>query len=139
MSGLVLEPTPFYQKFHTKYQVDFFHGRDDSRQGVPILAKRHIIHGLPYTSITCFVNKAISEGLAQARVDHSHSCKIREIRLDYDEHSKAFSVYHILEALDKNFVEEIHERQGRNRCFSELELSTFLANISDAISNAHSK
>lgn len=82
----------------------------------------------------------MNAGLAQARVEHPHSCKIIAMHLDWSEAKKdTYHLYHILEALPGDMRKEIAKRKKENRVYSEVELWDFLVQASSALTFAHNK
>ena len=129
---------PFF--FNRETQVKLYYGTS-RKDGKPIVAKCHEIQYVKCSKaeFTKQFNKAMNTGLAQARIDHLHSCKILEICLDVDISKNIYFVYHILEALDKDLGKEIEERKRRQQIPRENEVQTFLAQTSAALAYAHSK
>jgi len=84
MEDYSLEPQPFY--ISDDNSVWLYKGFSIARNGEPIVAKRHEFLFLrDKAQFSQRLNEALNVGLAQARVDHLHSCKVLEIRLDISE------------------------------------------------------
>lgn len=120
--------------------VKLFKGTSPSRYGLPIVAKRHEVYFLENKpKFLSKLNSAISAGLAQARVDHAHSCKILDIVVDMDKKQSVYYVYHMLEGLQNDVGAELERRQEEKREFSEEELWSFLRQVGSALMYAHEK
>ena len=65
--------------------------------------------------------------------------RVLELCLDVDFEHADFSVYHILEALDKDLGKDITERNTVRRVPSEAEVRQFLVQTSQALAYAHNK
>ena len=65
--------------------------------------------------------------------------RVLELCLDVDFEHADFSVYHILEALDKDLGQEITERKTDRRVLSKAEVMQFLVQTSHALAYAHSE
>ena len=81
----------------------------------------------------------MNAGLAQARVDHPYSCKILDLGLNVNMERRIFSVYHMLETLDKDVGQDIKERKRDQRTPREDEIKTLLSQTAQALAYAHSK
>lgn len=91
MNDYELDSLPFYVS--EDGCVKLFKGCCKSRQHLPIVAKCHEVHRLDGTlDFQIKLNSVINVGLAQARVEHQHSCKILEIRIDFDFKNDVFCV-----------------------------------------------
>ena len=138
MEDYRLEPQPFY--ISDDNSVWLFKGSSTARNGAPIVAKRHEFLLLrDKDQFSKRLNEALNVGLAQARVDHPHSCKLLEIRLDISGAPEQYFVYHILEALKSNVWQEVEQRKKRPNPCSELEMWDFLEQTTSALSFAHDK
>jgi len=138
MEDYILEPQPFF--ISQDNSVWLFKGISTARFGVPIVAKRHEFSLLrDKGQFSERLNAALNAGLAQARVDHPHSCKIMEIRLDISAAPNQYFVYHFLEALEKDLYQEVEQRKKRRNPCSEQEMWNFLEQTASALSFAHDK
>ena len=138
MEDYRLEPQPFY--ISDDNSVWLFKGSSTARNGAPIVAKRHEFLLLrDKDQFSQRLNEALNVGLAQARVDHPHSCKVLEICLDISGAPNQYFVYHILEALENNLWQEVKQRQKRPNRYSEQEMWNFLEQMASALSFAHDK
>ena len=134
MENYSLEPQPFC--ISDDNSVWLFKGFSTARNGAPIVAKRHEF--LLLRDKDQF-SQRLNVGLAQARVDHPHSCKLLEIRLDISGATNQYFVYHILEALENNLWQEVKQRKKRPNRYSEQEMWNFLEQMTSALSFAHDK
>lgn len=106
----------------------------------PIIAKRHEFSIIRNEfNLHRELAKAINAGLAQARVQHPHICRIIAMHLETSKAPKRYYLDHVLEALEKDVWREIIERQAQNRRFSEWELWEFLMQVGSALAYAHEK
>ena len=106
------------------------------RDGLPVIVKRHNLCTIEDEFLENMAH-IVNEGLAHARVEHKHFCKILEVRFDMDLRRNSFSVYHVFEALDRDLAQEIQDRKNSAQPFSEAELRTFLKQTSSALALAH--
>lgn len=137
MDDYELEERPFYENSYTA--VRLYRGTSKSRN-LPIVAKRHKFRTFEGPEMWEKLNAAMNAGLAQARVEHPHSCKIIAMHLDWSEAKKdTYHLYHILEALPGDMRKEIAKRKKENRVYSEVELWDFLVQASSALTFAHNK
>jgi serine/threonine protein kinase len=137
MDGYELSSTPFFTNRNTS--VRLFHGVSLLRNSLPVVIKRHDLFLVDKRQFLEDFNQVMNAGMAQARAEHSHSCKILELRLDFETSENRFSLYHILEALDRDLQKEIETRRQANAPLAETDLRTFLAQTSSALANAHKK
>ena len=107
--------------------------------GQPIVAKCHQIQFEDKVKFIEEFTKVMNTGLAQARVEHPHFCKILDFVLDVDMEQRTFFVYHILEDLESDVGRVIEERKRDQRIPNEDEVMTFLAQTTQALAYAHSK
>jgi serine/threonine protein kinase len=136
MDGYELPARPFFINRDT--QTKLFQGISKKRN-LPIVAKCHEIQYIGKAQFTEHFNLAMNAGMAQARVEHPNTCKILELCLDVDFEKGLFSVYHILEALEKDLGKEITERNTVDRVPSEAEAKNFLVQTAQALAYAHIK
>lgn len=131
MDGYQLESEPFYVSPQTS--VSLFRGIALTESNPPIVAKRHDFHFIQNEATQKSIAQSINAAIAQAKVQHPHSCDLMEVRLKIEGSNCA--VFHILEALDGSVDKDIKER----RAYSEDELKNMLRQISSALAYAHSK
>jgi len=109
----------------------FFHGFSSSRarssQAPRLLLARKV-------QFLDDFNLIVNAGLTQARADHPHACKILEIRLDFDPSENCYSVFHTLEAMERDVG-----REKTHQPYTESDLTTFLKQTSDDLAHAHAK
>lgn len=74
------DPHPFF--FNKATNVRLYHGFSLKRGHTPVVIKHHDIYLVDKPQFLSDFNQVINAGLAQARTDHTNSCKIIEIRLD---------------------------------------------------------
>ena len=136
MDGLYeVEAHPFFTNRMTG--VRLFHAVSLTRNRQPVVIKRHDIYlGRNKPEFLAEFCLALNTGLAQARVDHPHSCKILEFRMDIDIDRNCYSVFHVLEAMESDLGREIEERK---REVTEEEMRKFMRQTSSALAFAHSK
>ena len=127
---------PFFR--NPKTLVKVFRGKSTARDQ-PIVAKCHDIELVSKPEFIEQMTRVMNAGLAQARVDHPHSCKILDFALDVDIERRIFSVYHVLEALPNDLEQDIKERKKHDRIPSEDEVKTFLLQAAQALAYAHEK
>jgi len=136
MDGYDIEPTPFY--LSADRTVRLFHATSLQRH-LPVVIKRHDVYFVTKPAFLSDLNSAINAGLAQARAEHPHSCKILEVNVDLDPGQNIYSVLHVLEALDKDLGRVIEFRQRERTGVNEAEIRTFLMEIGSAVAFAHGK
>lgn len=130
----VQEP-PFFVNRQTN--VKLFHGVSLKRNRQPVVIKRHdVFLGRSKTDFLEDLCMVLNTGLTQARLEHANSCKIIEFRVDVDLEHKCYTVFHILEAMERDLEADIEERK---RPASEEELKKFLQQTSSALAYAHDK
>jgi serine/threonine protein kinase len=137
MEGYDIEPSPFF--ISGDHTVRLFHATSMLRKGLPVVIKRHDIYFLSKSDFLHDINRVVNAGLAQARVEHSHSCKILELNLDLDPAQNTYSVLHVLEALERDLSKDIEQRQRHNMSLDEGEIRRFLREMGEAVAFAHSK
>ena len=134
MDGYELTSEPFF--FNTGTGVKKFRGKSKACNQ-PILAKCHDIQFVTKPQFIEDFTKVMNAGLAQARVDHRHACKILDFGLDVNTERNLFSVFHVLEALPKDVEQNIKERKQDHRIPSEDEVKMLLLQIAQALAYAH--
>ena len=137
MDGYELSARPFFvnRETHTK----LYHGRS-KKLNQQVVAKCHDIQYAKKAEFIEEFNLVMNAGMAQARVEHPNTCKILELCLNVvDFEQGLFSLYHILEALEKDLSKEIEERKREGRVPSEAEVRGFLFQTAQALAYAHSK
>lgn len=137
MEDYEVSPSPFF--INRNSGVRLFHSTSLQRHGLPVVVKRHDLFLVDKPQFLEDFNHVLNAGLAQARVEHLNSCKILEIRLDCDVNENRYSLYHVLEALDRDLEREIDSRRQANFPLNEADFRTFLAQTSSALAFAHNK
>lgn len=137
MEDYALEERPFAGNSFTG--VMLYRGISKSRNNLPIVAKRHKFTTLEGPEMSKRLNAAMNAGLAQARVDHQHSCKIIAMHLDVRKAPSTYYLYHILEGMEGDMRMEINQRKEENRPYNEVELWDFLVQVTSALAFAHKK
>lgn len=126
------DPEPFY--VNSDNSVRLFKGVTEDE--VPVVCKRHeFLIGIP--ELQEKLAAAIDIALAQARVHHSHTCKIMAVKIAVT--PKSYLIEHILEQLKRDVALEIEEHQKTNTPLSETALWKFLHQTASALETAHSK
>jgi len=132
MDNYELEQPPFY----SKGSVSLFKGVSLLRNNRPVVVKQHQFDRRA-SGVAKDISKVLNAALAQAKVQHEHSCDILDLQFTCDE--KSFKVMHILEAMDCDVGEDILQRRDSKQQYSEKELWTFLKQTSSALAYVHSK
>ena len=112
MDGYELTSEPFFRNPATHVKV--FRWKSKARNQ-PVVAKCHDIELVSKPQFIEEMTRVMNAGLAQARVDHPHSCKILDFALDVDIERRIFSVYHVLEDLPNDLEQNIKERKKDHR------------------------
>ena len=104
--------------------------------GSPVTVKRQEFSLLRYsTDLAKELAKSLNAGLAQARVQHPHNCRLLAMHLDTSQAPALYHLDHVLEALERNVEMEI-QASGQRR-LSEWELCEFLRQTTSALAYAH--
>ena len=126
---------PFFRNPATG--VSLYHAISLLRNRQPVILKRHDIYmSSNKADFLNYFSQVLNAGLTQARVEHENACKILEFRVDVDLERGCFTVYHVLEALERDLGVEVEERK---QAVSEEELRKFLQQTATALAYAHSK
>lgn len=134
----LFEPQPFY--VNSSSFVSLFKGVSKENSQVSVILKRHDFYLEELgTELSSKIANATKAGLIQARVDHAHTCKILQIRLDTSEAPKKYSLNHIMEALDRDVGKEIQRRRRDQSFMSEKELWTFVSQTAEVLAFTHAK
>lgn len=130
-----LDSKPFY----VNANVRFFQGISFAHNRAPIVAKLHDFSSFEGEKLGKKLGAAINAGLAEARLQHPHICKILALYLDTTAAPTGYSLYHILEPLKCDVGMEVEQRRRENRAIKEEDLWEFLRQTSSALAFAHSK
>lgn len=136
MEGYEISPTPFF--INRSSGVRLFHSTS-LQHSLPVVLKRHDLFLVDKSQFLEEFNHVLNAGMAQARVEHLNSCKILEMRLDCDVNENRYSLYHVLEALDRDLEKDIESRREANFPLNEADFRAFLTQTSSALAFAHSK
>jgi len=124
----------FYENERTN--VKLFKGICTSRNNLKVVLKLHSF-SFSQTDYEERISQTINAAVAQARVQHPHTCDILDVQ--FQTVNGKFLVYHVLEFLETSFEKEIAKRLRENRPCTETELRDFLQQISSAVAYARSK
>lgn len=113
-----------------------FHGRRRT-DSLPVVLKRHDFGLTRLKDTQRKMNQCLNAALSQAKLQHPNVCDVLELSLEIDK-SKC-SIYHILESLDTDLGQEIHERAKAHHPFSESEVRELALQTATALAYAHSQ
>jgi len=136
MAGYDLDPSPFFVNQDTHVRLFNGHYRASNR---PIVLKRHEFYLRPDMGDIPELTQTIDVGLVQARVKHPNVCEVLQIRIDLAASDRSYFVDHVLEALEKDLMKDIEERNTAKRPYREGELWGKLRQIASALALAHTK
>ena len=135
MDGYELESAPFCT--HSDLSSSLFRGVSLTRNRLPVVVKRSDFSHLNQKSTHQRLSQALNSALIQAKVQHSHTCDVLELHLEFDKNT--CSLFQVWEALHTSLREDIDARRAKQQIYTEKELWTFLLQTSDALALAHSK
>ena len=135
MESFECESHPFFTDPDSA--AGYFHGYSLSRNRLPVVIKRLDLPHLHHKSTQQRLSQCLNSALTQAKVQHSHSCDILELQVEFDKNS--CTVYQVLESLQGQLTTDIAERRNKQQGYSEKELWRFLLQMAGAVALAHSK